>query len=1721
MNTFLPTKKLKVRGFITLIYFILYFSTNAQMRQLYVDNIADNHIYKMSYYSPSQGFVAFRDWIGYTTDSGRTFTKKYITIGNVNYNGFSVNLTFGFGISGVKAFNQNTIIAYGDYGFVPAILYSTDGGNSFTLVYHSQYNSLQLSTGITDIIFPSNGNIGYAIDADRILKTTNQGLSWFVIRTDPNSYFDYLEAVDDNNVFALCAHYNANKLLKTNNGGSNWQTVPFPVLTGGLMIYSYFLNANTGWLNMYDAANNHYLYKTLNGGINWTLQNNLEATPFLCSKMKFMDNNTGYAISEQNTIRKTFDGGATWEPLPRDNNYTYLGYSHNDLQCLTVNQLWAGGGHGFLEMSTNGGGMPIPKAYFRIDTTGLSITGNVNLLNYSRTGYSYKWFLNNVQISTSYNSSYIHDINRTKDTIVLVVSNGATTDTSIRYQYFFQPVIVSSFTPSTGATGTTVSITGINFTGVNSVSFGGVPVSTFNVLSPTSISAVIANGASGVVAVTTFQGTGALAGFTYYAAPTINLPTTVSDDILCKSESITVVLQNTEPNVRYDLIDSLNNSYGYINSNGGTVAIYTIPIIRTGNYKIKATRLNVTSTSLFTNNIFITVEHTKSALTANRVNIIPGEKINFTNHSLEAQNYNWIFNQDANISSSGLVNPQNIFYASSGQKTLSLISISVNGCRDTLSTNSAFVYNKPAPNMTCYVQNVDDSDHFYFPESPASMNRVALTHDNGYIISGFGNFPKLKSNIGTGKNFSTDGTAYLGKYTTDGVLSWFISIPGSGNFYGAEKDNEGNIYILGSCKVTKYLTLINGDSLRISATPTDTISYSNKVNGFILKLDSAGNYLWHTILDDPSPTNIGYPVQGGLPTRIKIEGGQIAISGSFLANLAYCKNGIKQNLDSLTNSIYANDNQNNFIIRIKEDGSLVWHMYFENDATNQLRDISSIGIDNSKNYYVSGYYENQVRIHDVGNVTNITYTGPVGDAKSYLLKFDSTGRLIWKVKITNGFVFRDIFISDMVVSPNGESYVTGSSSVLSSSNYFVVNNSDNSTANVSLGSYFLLKFDSSGIYKWGAGSRYSYYGQGNSVYVAGNNVYTTGTLSDNGPQSSSFTITSTDGNNINQIFHNSEYFIANYDTSGILKRITKSGQNAGGYLRPNHLIIDNSNNYIISGLEENWNGGTGSYTCFNSNFTTNKTDAFFNKINPDYCYSTVAPIADAGVAKVICSGDSTMIGTVAVSGNYYSWSGPAGFSSVLPNPYVSPSTTASYYLTVINNAGLINRDTVQIVVNSSPVTNAGNNQSICNGSSATIGIAPVPGNTYSWTSNPVGFTSAIANPSVSPVFTTQYFLQSTNAGGCSSKDTVIITVFTTPPVAGVTISVVPGTTICSGTNVTFTATPVNGGTSPSYQWFVNGVSTGTNLNTYTTNSLINGSAVNVIMTSSASCVLTSTATSNTIIMTVNNPINPVVIVSASATSVCVGTSVTFTATTTNGGTAPVYQWKVNGSNVGTNSITYNSSTLQSTDVVTVQMVSNAACANPTIVTSNGISVNVSSVTPEINISGSAIVIAGNSTLIYSNVQNAGSSPTYQWQDSTDMHDWQNINGGNGSTIDYEALLTGNKLRCILISNANCATVNSVTSNEIQFTINPNRPTGKIIYFPNPAKSSITIDSLNLDDHWETLSITGVIGQQIIILQDISGQTKVTLNLESILSGTYIITLRRKEGDTVNFKFIKL
>ena len=189
--------------------------------------------------------------------------------------------------------------------------------------------------------------------------------------------------------------------------------------------------------------------------------------------------------------------------------------------------------------------------------------------------------------------------------------------------------------------------------------------------------------------------------------------------------------------------------------------------------------------------------------------------------------------------------------------------------------------------------------------------------------------------------------------------------------------------------------------------------------------------------------------------------------------------------------------------------------------------------------------------------------------------------------------------------------------------------------------------------------------------------------------------------------------------------------------------------------------------------------------------------------------------------------------------------------------------------------------------------------------------------------------------------------------ASVSIAITSGSNpSCAGASVTFTATPTNGGTTPAYQWKVDGTNAGTNSPTFTTTTLTNGQVVNCIMTSNLPNVQGNPATSNNITMTITTPIPAAVSIGASATTICAGASVTFTATPTNGGSSPTYQWTVNGANAGTNSPTFITSSLTNGQVVACTMTSNSTCITTTIANSNNITMTVNPL-PTVSFSGLA------------------------------------------------------------------------------------------------------------------------------------------------------------------------
>ncbi|MEP7166199.1 MAG: gliding motility-associated C-terminal domain-containing protein [Ferruginibacter sp.] len=481
------------------------------------------------------------------------------------------------------------------------------------------------------------------------------------------------------------------------------------------------------------------------------------------------------------------------------------------------------------------------------------------------------------------------------------------------------------------------------------------------------------------------------------------------------------------------------------------------------------------------------------------------------------------------------------------------------------------------------------------------------------------------------------------------------------------------------------------------------------------------------------------------------------------------------------------------------------------------------------------------------------------------------------------------------------------------------------------------------------------------------------------------------------------------------------------------------------------------------------------------CTCSLISISSQPADVTICMGGNTSFSITAANNITYQWQESTNAGGTWNNvsnagPY-SGATTAMLTITGVT-AGMNNYQ-YRCVLTSS-----------CNNSTSTAAILFVatsltPTVSITASANPICqgatgvFSANITNGGSAPVY--QWFKNSVNVGtnsatytdnalangdviscvltsiaNCvtgnpanSNSITITITATVSP---SVTIVASPNT-ICVGTPATFTATSVNGGPAPAYQWTKNSVNVGTNSSTYTDNSLVNGDVIRCTLTSNANCVTGSSVNSNSITMVVSTSLTPSVTIVASASSICAGTPVTFTATPVNGGSAPVYQWTKNSVNVGTNSAIYTNNALVNGDVIMCMLTSNVSCATGNSANSNTITMAVTAtVTASIVIIASATSICTSMPVTFTATPvNGGSPPVYQW-----TKNGLNV-GTNSFTYADNTLANGDAVSCTLTSNTNCVIGNPANSNSITMLVsNPVTPSVSISTQSNPVCAGASV-----------------------------------------------------------------
>ncbi len=185
-------------------------------------------------------------------------------------------------------------------------------------------------------------------------------------------------------------------------------------------------------------------------------------------------------------------------------------------------------------------------------------------------------------------------------------------------------------------------------------------------------------------------------------------------------------------------------------------------------------------------------------------------------------------------------------------------------------------------------------------------------------------------------------------------------------------------------------------------------------------------------------------------------------------------------------------------------------------------------------------------------------------------------------------------------------------------------------------------------------------------------------------------------------------------------------------------------------------------------------------------------------------------------------------------------------------------------------------------------------------------------------------------------------------------TIIGDTSICKGTSFNLSANVAHGKTPIAYQWSpANGLSNpaDSTISSPTTVVLNSNATYGLSISDKDNCKAVATPITIQILQ------KPTISIKASSTTICPGSSVTFTAASTNGGVTPTFVWYKNNAIISSGtSATYTDNALVNGDAIFCYIIRSGACKDSTLSNTVNIVVTNSTVVPPILISKTTICV---------------------------------------------------------------------------------------------------------------------------------------------------------------------
>ena len=324
--------------------------------------------------------------------------------------------------------------------------------------------------------------------------------------------------------------------------------------------------------------------------------------------------------------------------------------------------------------------------------------------------------------------------------------------------------------------------------------------------------------------------------------------------------------------------------------------------------------------------------------------------------------------------------------------------------RNSLSSGTSTIYSSGYENL--FIAKYDLSGKLLWAkrdctgEGGLNLQSAAIDKSDNIILCGsfYSNQKTFGSVVLSNLNPSGPTKYFVVKYDSNGNVLWAKGNSNTTLYTSAESvyaDQSGNVYLAGTFQDNS----ISFGSFVLNKSTTD----HNNVDGFLVKLDTAGNFIWATLFSGSGSefaSNMVTDPSGNVYIAGKFSGSDANFGSYSVSNLFFIGYG------------------DVFLAKCNSNGDFIW----ARGAKGGRCEPTSLNIDYSGNIYMGGQFMSHELKFDQFTLTNsksLNYS----DWKEFIVKFTPDGSPIWVNQSSDNTV--GDLNSSMCVDKNGFIYSTG------------------------------------------------------------------------------------------------------------------------------------------------------------------------------------------------------------------------------------------------------------------------------------------------------------------------------------------------------------------------------------------------------------------------------------------------------------------------------------------------------------------------------------------------------------------------------------------------------------------------------------------------------------------------------------------------------------------------